>query len=358
MAWGQSPVRSVVAAALAMVLAVACGGPGGRGSARRGRVRDAASVPAKRTVAGPSSTGTGAPKAPAGTTGTVAAHGAGSTYGPYGIGTVDVTWVDDLRSVPPRGGTPGGPRTLAVRLYLPLSPGTSPASGPFPLVVWAHGLDATPDDFAAVLRSWAARGYVVAAPTFPLTKRGAPGGPDWDDYVSQPADIRFVVSRAVGWYGPAGTERAGLVDPTAVAVAGHSLGAVSALAVVSDRCCIDDRVTAAVVVDGTRLPFPGGGTVRRNVPLLIVHGDGDRVFPIADAEALFSTATGPRYMLALAGAPHTPFANSRSRALTIAVVADFLDQHLKGRAGAAEALRADADAPGLATLTAEPGGAG
>lgn len=361
MVWGPIRVRAAVAAAVVAVLTLACGESDTRVAPRTIRTREGTSRPEMSFTSGVSSVAgdldVGVSGSPTSGPASGASPRARSTYERYAVGTVETTWVDRSRSLPPRSGMRDGPRTVSVTLYRPLMLDGSSAGGPYPLVVWAHGLDATPDDFDAVLRDWAARGYVIAAPAFPLTRRGAPGGPDRDDYLSQPGDITFVVSRVLSEYGPAGTTRPGLVDPTEIAVAGHSLGAVSALAVVSDRCCIDDRVTAAVVVDGTRLPFPGGGAVRRNVPLLVVHGDRDQVFPIAQGRDLYATAAPPRYMLALAGVPHTPFADRRSRAVTIAAVADFLDLHLGNRPGAAEALRRDADASGLATLSTDPAGA-
>src|SRR5437764_796260 len=78
-----------------------------------------------------------------------------------------------------------GPRVLTTSVWYPAAPG-----GPFPLVVFAHGYNVTPAPYAGLLQSWARAGYVVAAPTLPLTNPGAGGGPDAE--VVQQATIDFL----------------------------------------------------------------------------------------------------------------------------------------------------------------------
>ncbi|HET7352621.1 MAG TPA: hypothetical protein VFJ11_01055, partial [Gaiellaceae bacterium] len=48
---------------------------------------------------------------------------------------------------------------------------------PWPLVVFGHGFATTPFRYERLLRAWAAAGYLVAAPVFPLGNANAPGGP-------------------------------------------------------------------------------------------------------------------------------------------------------------------------------------
>src|SRR3954454_3317119 len=60
-------------------------------------------------------------------------------------------------------------RSLPTTLYYPAS-----GTGPFPVVVFGHGLDAVPSGYRYLLQSWAAAGFVVAAPLFPLTSSAAP----------------------------------------------------------------------------------------------------------------------------------------------------------------------------------------
>ena len=75
-------------------------------------------------------------------------------------------------------------------MWLPAAPGRRP------LIVFAHGFDVGPGIYAALLDAWAAHGYVVAAPEFPLTDPAVAGASlDENDINNQPADLRFVTER-------------------------------------------------------------------------------------------------------------------------------------------------------------------
>jgi predicted dienelactone hydrolase len=116
------------------------------------------------------------------------------------------------------------PRSLETVVRYPAT------GGPYPLIVFAHGYALTPETYSRLLGAWARAGYVVAAPAFPLERAGARGGPDQSDLVNEPRDVSFVIGRllALG-------ALAGRIDPARIAVAGHSDGAVVALAVAFDR---------------------------------------------------------------------------------------------------------------------------
>src|SRR5262249_57735523 len=103
------------------------------------------------------------------------------------------------------------------------------ADGPFPLVVFGHGLAETPDLYKRLLQAWARAGYVVAAPLFPLENPNAPGGANESDLINQPKDMRFVISRILAASNGTGP-LAGLIDPAEVAVAGQSDGDDNSLA--------------------------------------------------------------------------------------------------------------------------------
>jgi predicted dienelactone hydrolase len=118
----------------------------------------------------------------------------------YAVGTRTLNFVDKTRPTAPSGSYPGAPsRTLPTLLMYPArgDPGEPPAEDArplrrprqhgFPVVVFAHGFNGTPAGYAPFLAELVRRGYVVAAPAFPLTVAGAPGGPRLGDYQSQPA---------------------------------------------------------------------------------------------------------------------------------------------------------------------------
>ena len=274
----------------------------------------------------------------------------------YAVISEDWGWVDGSRStVPYRGSAARYGRALSTRLFIPAVSGVAAVhDGPFPLFVWAHGLDATVDYFDPLLRAIAARGYVVAAPTFPLTRAGLPGGADFNDYVNQPGDVSFVIDQILAIDGPHGTERPGLVDPTRVAVGGHSLGAVTTMGLVANRCCIDARVKAAIEIDGSWLSFPDGAKMRRGVPLLLIHGDEDMTFSVNESRGIYAASSPPKYLVVLHGMPHTPFRIPAAYAIIAESVGFFLDAYLKHTPNAVHRLLGDADVPGLTTLTSAP----
>ena len=254
-------------------------------------------------------------------------------------------WTDTSRRA---GSDPS--RALPTRVYVPTYDG-SVAPGPFPLFVWAHGIDATAASFDSLLRAVASRGYVVAAPTFPLTRRGGQGANRFFDYANQPKDVSFVISHVLDIDGTHGSVHPELVDPTRIAVGGHSLGAVTTVGLVSNTCCLDPRIRAAVEVDGAPLAFPNGASTTRAVPLLVVHGSDDILFPLSDGEALYAAAASPKYLIVLHGAPHTPFGIPWAESTIVTSIENFLDAYLKHEPTAGQRLLTDGDIPGRASIT-------
>ena len=92
----------------------------------------------------------------------------------------------------------------------------------------------------------------------------------------------FVITRLLALNARAGGLLDGEIDPARIAVAGHSDGAVAALAVADDRRFRDSRIDAAIVMSGATLPgmgpfprepaAPGGAGDRRPDQLTCQHG--------------------------------------------------------------------------------------
>jgi dipeptidyl aminopeptidase/acylaminoacyl peptidase len=263
-------------------------------------------------------------------------------------------WVDMTRATPGSGGRPASPgRALSVRLYVPTTSGRiDPREGPFPVFVWAHGFEASVDYFDPLLRAWAARGYVVVAPTFPATSSSAAGGGVYDDYVNQPRDVSFVITNVLAADGAGGSEQRGLVDAARIAVGGHSLGAVTTMALVDHGCCLDTRVKAAVAIDGSRLAFPHGSAMGRAVPTLLLHGDADRTFSVDESRAIYAAAKSPKFLIVMRGMPHTPFKIPAAYRVIVNSVGDFLDAYVGQDAHAVARLEADGTVPGVASIAA------
>lgn len=255
----------------------------------------------------------------------------------FAVGTRSIELVDAGRPTaadPARGLLEQPNRTLPVLLLYPADgpvtdptapvPGAAVADDVFPLVVFSHGVTSSGPVYQGRIQEWARAGYVVAAPTYPLSS--GPGGLI-GDYVNQPADVSFVIDELLDL--PADDPLRGHIDPGAVAAAGHSLGAITTLGVSLNSCCADDRLTAAVELSGIRLPFPDGDfDDLGRVPILAVHGGKDGTVPVAGSDSLFDESPGPIAYLRLADAGHSDYLISNGPLVDQVVIA-FLDAYLR-----------------------------
>ncbi len=107
---------------------------------------------------------------------------------PHAIGLRMETLIDRSRPTPANGTTPARSRRILVTTILypaagtPGSPPVTDATpdrsdGPYPLIVFAHGFGSDVTDYLPLLEKWAAAGFEVAAPLFPLTNSTTPGEP-------------------------------------------------------------------------------------------------------------------------------------------------------------------------------------
>ena len=114
-----------------------------------------------------------------------------------------------------------GPRRLPTTIYQPATP------GPWPLVVFAHGYNSTPDRYDPMLRSWAVAGFEVAAPASPGQAKGL-GPLNRSGLANQPGDLSATVTAMIA---------GGSTIPGRIAAVGHSDGgsAVAALALTPEH---------------------------------------------------------------------------------------------------------------------------
>jgi len=283
----------------------------------------------------------------------------------YAVGLITLHLVEPNRTATLRDGQVI-PRELTTFVRYPAAgrpedgrdlPGAPPAAGPFPLIVFGHGFDISPNFYAGLLRYWTSRGFVVAAPEFPLEKPNAPGGgPDEDDLPNQPGDMTFLITKLLAMSAAANGPLSGLINSGQIAVAGQSDGGDTALAVAYDPPYRDPLVRAAVILSGAEIPMLPAYTIAPGgPPLLATQGTADNINPPSATYQFYDPAPPPKFLLLLLGAGHLPPYSSDQAALSVVerVSTDFLRYYLQGK-GTLSAMEHAGQVPGVASLQADP----
>ncbi len=286
-----------------------------------------------------------------------------------GVGVTTLNLTDESRSTPSSGDVAEQPeRAIDLTIFYPaLTAGQSdtvedapPAdTGPYPLIVFAHGFSATPMLYADLFTEWVTAGFIVAAPSFPLTKASAPAGPDATDTQNQPGDVSFVIDEVTRLAEADTGILAGRVDIEMVGLAGHSNGAITTLATTAHSCCFDDRIDAAIVAAGSPAPFGGGSyDFAATPPILFVHGTADALVAFDSSVPAFNEMTSSKGFLVLDDAEHTSplLAGSPLFPGVADVTTDFWSANLSADNDAVVRLEAGwpGDAPATLHFAAEP----
>jgi len=257
------------------------------------------------------------------------------------------TFVDRSRRTVPTTGAPLPSRTLVTTIYRPNG------TGPFPLILFSHGLDGHPEKFTKLFSAWADAGFAIAAPAFPLTNsHAADPNSNVGDVGQQPADVSFVLDNVLALAKQRGSRLFDAIDERRIGAGGLSLGGLTTYWLVYGKCCRDERIDAAAVLDGIRSEEQLDG----HVPLLIAHSDTDPTLPYSSALEAFASARPPVWFVTLHGASHasqweddvTPYDHIAER-----ITIDFWDATLNGDSQAFARLQHDATVPGLSSITAK-----
>ena len=337
---------AVGAAVIAVVVACVFAGfalfDGGHGN------RASSAVPTSTSRVAPTTTTSTATASPATTAAPPTAPPPSTTVLPamdvtrtYAVGTRVVTFVDPSRPTSANGSYAGAPtRTLPTSFWYPAqgAAGATPvadatpdaAHGPFPLVLFAHGYNVTPDFYAPLLERWAAAGYVVAAPTYPILS-GNDGGASHVDYEQTWADSSFVITQVLGLSGR--DPLAGLVDRDRIAAAGHSDGEVIAFGVGFLACCRDPRVRSVIAMAGD-LSNANNPSVRdTGTPILHIMETGDEFDPYPHSiQWDRDNLTAPRWLVSLDSSHVPPYTQPGDPAFELVsqITVAYLDGTLKG----------------------------
>jgi len=192
--------------------------------------------------------------------------------GPHPVGKVEFRWVDASRPTAANGDYQGSPeRSFRVALWYP-----DGAGGRHPLVVYSHGFTSTRYGGTYLAEHLASYGYVVVSADYPLTHRGAPGGPNANDVVHQPADVSFLINQALALEG---SERRfeGEIDAERIGAVGLSLGGTTTTLVAFHPGWRDPRVAAAISIAGAGDVFGPRFFDNPTIPFLWIAGTADAV---------------------------------------------------------------------------------
>lgn len=333
-------------------------------------------LPALKGTSSPSGTGglktvssTGTSTSTSTTTSTSTSKPPPPPKAPFAVGITTMHLVDSTRTVTYANGTTG-PRVLTTEVRYPAVgaaggraiPNATPESevGPYPLIVFGHGFELLPVDYHTLLNAWASAGYVVAAPIFPAENHNAPGGPDRNDLPNEPGDMKFVIAEMLAASSSESSALRGLIEPEEIAVAGHSDGGDTALAVAYDEYqgIRDPVVKAAVILSGAEMEerflpkfsFPAGGPA-----LLAMQGNLDGYNRPWETTEYFDAAKPPKYLLELIGTGHIePYTYAQPWLGVVERVSiDFLNRYLKAQPGSLHRMIAAAKYPGKTNLVAD-----
>lgn len=267
---------------------------------------------------------------------------------PYVVDRSQQTFVDTSRETPRSGDIPAQPtRVLESEVYIPQG------TGPFPLLVFSHGLGGTPEFYAELLEPVAEAGFVVIAPAFPLTNRNAPGGPDAAGVQQQPGDVSFLVDSVIAAVEAGEAPFAGRVDVERVGTFGHSNGGITTLGITANSCCRDARIGAAVVLAGNPAPFADGEyDFTDTPPILLAHGTQDDFVAYFEAVRVFNVIHAAKGMLTLNGQDHGSYLVTSGAGFDslLATTVDFFNSHLRGDTAAGARLESEEVPDTLAEL--------
>ncbi len=256
-------------------------------------------------------------------------------------------FVDHSRRAYFRNGT-SGPRVLVTYVRIPTR-----GHAPYPLVVFGHGFALDPARLRATARRVGARrvrrrGTRLSARERERARRAERVRSREPAGRHAPGDHAPARARH-----PSGRGAYGRIDPRRIAVAGHSDGAVTALAVAYDSRYRDPRVRAAIILSGAEMTGMAGFPRQRSAASRHAGHSGHHQRAREHAGVL-----PPRRAAQVPGAPDRRLApapvyepGAQLRIVERVTIA-FLDHYLKH--APLRSLVLAARNPGLSTLEADP----
>ena len=223
-------------------------------------------------------------------------------HGPQSVGKLELEWVDTSRPTAANGDQPASPeRRFAVTLWYPEA-----ATGKHPLAVYSHGFLSSRHGGAYHAEHLASHGYVVVSADYPLSHGGAPGGPNFLDVVNQPADVSFLIDRALALDG-ADRPFEGEIDTQRIGVFGLSLGGITSTLVAFHPEWRDPRVAAAISIAGPADVLGPAFFDHAAVPFLMIAGTSDAIIDYELNALPIPARARTGALLSIAGGTHVGF---------------------------------------------------
>ena len=238
--------------------------------------------------------------------------------GPAAVEVADVTWTDTARH-----------RVVPARIYSPAT-----GSGPFPVIIFSHGLGNSSSGYEYLGRHWASYGFVSIHPNhagadLDVTRHGLlhlyRSGFDRTNWRNVPEDIRFVIDELQRDETLPASLR-GRIDRTRIGVSGHSLGAYASLAIGGmhvpldggDVSFRDERVRAAIPMSMSE-NLPGSAYRTVAIPMLHMTGTSDASIAYGTTQRMRripfeNIERSDQYLLTIEGANHSTFSDDENAA--------------------------------------------
>lgn len=280
---------------------------------------------------------------------------------PLEIGELQTVWRDAARQ-----------REVPAKVFYPQT------GGPFPLIVLSHGLGGSRDGLDYLGKFWAAHGYVCAqiqhlgsdesvwrGATTEEEARAALGraGRNPTNILNRPRDVSFAIDQMLKLNADKTSELDGKISDDQIGVAGHSLGALTALASAGQKLIgggialdlSDPRIRACVAMSS---PLNPSAPLAKQfadfeTPTFYIVGSLDKEVlgaTIAQRQIYDAIAAPDQFLLILNGADHMTFAGGRfnqpdlpadasDHALTQSATLAFWNAELKDQSAAKVWLR-------------------
>ncbi|MEO8603120.1 MAG: dienelactone hydrolase family protein [bacterium] len=238
----------------------------------------------------------------------------GRDFGPYAPGFRTIQYSKDSVA------SPGTPRLLPTSIWYPAAAGSGPISattggvdnaplattgGPYPLVLFSHGSCGYPQQSKFLTPLLASYGFIVVAPPHPgntINEYPACGSAAAQvaSFVERPQDMIFVLNQILAANQDPLSPFYGTIDPSRIAMTGHSFGGLTTFLVAA----IEPRIKAAVAL----APATQANSTLA-VPSLIMLGGIDSVISNPNARAAYERSVAPKLLVEIEHTGHYAFSD-------------------------------------------------